>query len=322
VALQLACGIALCAAFVDVAQVQAAPAQAAPVSLQMRDAKGQTRLDDWSDTADKISFIVEADNSVQVTVKPTNFAIRAGESYSINSSYFVPWIQQAERDGELVLNLESPRNSTIVIEKLRGAANLLVDGDFESGGGWNKEIETGAAVWDESFKRSGAKSLRLSKDVGAGSVAIRLTNGVAVQAGETYLLSGYYSAPAAQYGSLLTFLAQVEAPGKDTLYLRDNHLNPLIYTEKNEWKRAYFQLHVPSDYAGATVRVLLQLSGAPATIHWDDLQLRIAPSPALQKSKPLAPERVARLYPPAEIERLMKTRTPLSFAAPVPLARP
>jgi hypothetical protein len=51
-----------------------------------------------------------------VTFKPTNFSIRAGESYSINSSYFVPWIQQAERDGELVLNLESPPNCPLVIK--------------------------------------------------------------------------------------------------------------------------------------------------------------------------------------------------------------
>jgi len=104
---------------------------------------GEAKIGFYTEEKEKITFLIEGrasipgvvgvnlnksespnPNSVRVTIKPKIFQISAGRDYSINTSYFDPWIQKAEKDGELIIELNEPSNCTVVIEDAQDGNKL------------------------------------------------------------------------------------------------------------------------------------------------------------------------------------------------------
>ena len=80
-----------------------------------------------------LSFVIEAEAPVRLRVAPRQWAVRREHEYSVNTSFFRPFIVRAERDGELAFDLDRPRNCTVVVEPSPGT-NLVVNGGFEVAG--------------------------------------------------------------------------------------------------------------------------------------------------------------------------------------------
>ena len=281
---------------------------------------------EYSETAAQVRFIVDAPNvgvapdapaaptgPVEIVVAPQKFAVKSGQQYSINSSYYAPWVQTATRDGALTIRVDSPRNATFVVEPLQGAANLLPALGAE---GWRAGTDEGLGEdstmsFDSAFKRAGGTSVRLVRGVGSGGVHAEMKTGVSVEAGQKYLYQGYYSTRDARFGASLVLMAIIEAPGKPALYKQDKSLHPLITTAPDAWKRAYFTVEVPEDYQGATIRAYVGAFGAPAQVHWDEISLRRAPAPASQRNRPLSGAQMARTFSIQQVEAKLKDREPL-----------
>lgn len=95
-----------------------------------------SRLSVVAENDQSLSFVIEATGPVRLRIAPRQWAIHRGREYSVNTSFFGPFMVRAENDNALVFSLDSPRNCTVVVEPLPGT-NLLCNGGFagaEQGG--------------------------------------------------------------------------------------------------------------------------------------------------------------------------------------------
>jgi len=267
-------------------------------------------------------------NTIRINVKPSVFQIMAGKSYSVNTSYYDPWIQKAEKDGELVIELNEPSNCTVVIEEAQGR-NLLPDPSFEKSvadnihPGW---MITNSSAGEVSLSRSvshrGEASICLTKKDIPGTVSFSLSEPVNVVAGKSYLAAGYYHLENARYGSVFNFTITISSPGKkdifiEPLYTSHSVIYPMpISNPQNGWNRTFMNVNVPEDYENAKMTMQVDVKGVPFSIYFDDMEFRVNPSPAPQYSNYLPGPSSKPLYSKEEVYRLMESRAPVKVELP------
>ena len=323
--------------------VSPAFADTVPVTITAQAGRPVTsRLDRWSESPTEMRFVVDADGPVTVTIKPRTFPVVAGHEYSVNFSYYEPRQARAEKDGEITLTLDSPRNCTVVIEN--STPNLVPNGGFEDGmQGWNTYEETKLIAtigYGHEFlpdagadaritrpaktevtrvgdvKHGGGFAVRLAKGAGEGFPVIESEKPIPVDAGKTYRFSAHYHVSAPPFGSAIVYRVRLSAPGKADIYFREGLINPLVDTRPEEWRRIYTDVAVPKEYANATASLYIAATGAACVSYWDDLSLRVVPVAAPQYPRPYPVEREEPTYSEAEVRRMLKDRRPLTVEAP------
>jgi Beta-galactosidase/Carbohydrate binding domain len=311
-----------------------------------------TSVRNYAENTKNIEFIVDADGKVIVTVRTIKFRIEKGKKYSVNLSYQYPQIITASDNNTINFTLDTAENCTVVIEPLPGE-NLLANSGFESVAGWvglveNKmypsrpwefaglsdtgelltniaglQVNRGStAATTLSIAHSGSNSFCLNKATDLGTVALRSAKSTPVETGKKYMVSCYYSYDHPQYGSIFHFYTIIQAPGKKDIYQYDENLNPLVYNDKGTWRRTSFLFNVPDDYKNAGVKVFFIGQHAPFTVYIDDVELRLAPSPAKQYSKPLTKEQIAPKYSVEEVRNILHSRANYEVKAPRALSTP
>lgn len=267
-------------------------------------------------------------NTIKILVNPAKFKIVAGKEYSINTSYFDPWIQKADKDGELVIELAEPSNCTVVIEDAQGG-NQLINPSFEistsniSIPGWNiVNSPAGEISVNKLIKRSGQTSLCVTKKDVEGSVSFNLSEPLKVEAGKSYLAAGYYYLENARYGSVFNFIITIRSPGKkdiliEPLYTSNRIIYPMpISNPKSSWNRTFMNVNVPKDYLNAIVNIQIRVSGVSYSIYFDDLEFRINPSPAAQYSNYLPGASYKPFFSKEEVYTLMQSKEPVKVELP------
>ncbi|MFQ9482645.1 MAG: RHS repeat-associated core domain-containing protein [Oscillospiraceae bacterium] len=158
------------------------------------------------------------------------------------------------------------------------AENLLRDGGLESEDGWtNASTGSGSAaarttITNEENRRHGTGGLNLYLPDGAGSGdAAAISRPVTLTAGETYTLSGYFSASShLRWTSGARLEAVVQGGGAEqTVLLTDARPSSAI---ENGWQRVTATFTAPA----ASCRIAFRMSGCTGTAYLDDLQLEQA----------------------------------------------
>ena len=158
------------------------------------------------------------------------------------------------------------------------AENLLRDGGLESEDGWtNASTGSGSAaarttITNDENRRHGTGGLNLYLPDGAGSGdAAAISRPVTLTAGETYTLSGYFSASShLRWSSGARLEAVVQGGGSEqTVLLTDARPSSAI---ENGWQRVTATFTAPA----ASCRIAFRMSGCTGTAYLDDLQLEQA----------------------------------------------
>ena len=158
------------------------------------------------------------------------------------------------------------------------AENLLRDGGLESEDGWtNASTGSGSAaarttITNDENRRHGTGGLNLYLPDGAGSGdAAAISRPVTLTAGETYTLSGYFSASShLRWSSGARLEAVVQGGGAEqTVLLTDARPSAAI---ENGWQRVTATFTAPA----ASCRLAFRMSGCTGTAYLDDLQLEQA----------------------------------------------
>ena len=158
------------------------------------------------------------------------------------------------------------------------AENLLRDGGLESEDGWtNASTGSGSAaarttITNEENRRHGTGGLNLYLPDGAGSGdAAAISRPVTLTAGETYTLSGYFSASShLRWTSGARLEAVVQGGGSEqTVLLTDARPSSAI---ENGWQRVTATFTAPA----ASCRIAFRMRGCTGTAYLDDLQLEQA----------------------------------------------
>ena len=158
------------------------------------------------------------------------------------------------------------------------AENLLRDGGLESEDGWtNASTGSGSAaarttITNEENRRHGTGGLNLYLPDGAGSGdAAAISRPVTLTAGETYTLSGYFSASShLRWTSGARLEAVVQGGGAEqTVLLTDARPSSAI---ENGWQRVTATFTAPA----ASCRIAFRMRGCTGTAYLDDLQLEQA----------------------------------------------
>ena len=158
------------------------------------------------------------------------------------------------------------------------AENLLRDGGLESEDGWtNASTGSGSAaarttITNEENRRHGTGGLNLYLPDSAGSGdAAAISRPVTLTAGETYTLSGYFSASShLRWSSGARLEAVVQGGGSEqTVLLTDARPSSAI---ENGWQRVTATFTAPA----ASCRIAFRMSGCTGTAYLDDLQLEQA----------------------------------------------
>ena len=158
------------------------------------------------------------------------------------------------------------------------AENLLRDGGLESEDGWtNASTGSGSAaarttITNEENRRHGTGGLNLYLPDSAGSGdAAAISRPVTLTAGETYTLSGYFSASShLRWSSGARLEAVVQGGGAEqTVLLTDARPSAAI---ENGWQRVTATFTAPA----ASCRLAFRMSGCTGTAYLDDLQLEQA----------------------------------------------
>ena len=308
---------------------------------------GYLKLGFFIDEPSKYTFLIEAKtnlqgvvsiikdsinnsnpNTVKVHVKPSKFKVLAGKSYSINTSYYDPWIQTADKDGELLIELIEPSNCTVVIEDAQGG-NQLVNSSFEKSNsngsidGWKIQGSVAGTVSiNKSIVRSGISSISFTKNEIPGIVSFSLAGPINVEAGKSYLAAGYYHLEKARYGSVFNFIVTISSPGKkdirvEPLYTSARVIYPMpISNSKSGWDRTFMNVNVPKDYVNAKVTMQIEVSGVPYSIWFDDLEFRLNTSPAAQYSNYLSYPTNKPFYSKEEVYSIMQSKAPANVELP------
>ena len=167
---------------------------------------------------------------------------------------------------------------TSVVSTGMTAENLLRDGGLESEDGWtNASTGSGSAaarttITNEENRRHGTGGLNLYLPDGAGSGdAAAISRPVTLTAGETYTLSGYFSASShLRWTSGARLEAVVQGGGAEqTILLTDARPSSAI---ENGWQRVTATFTAPA----ASCRLAFRMSGCTGTAYLDDLQLEQA----------------------------------------------
>ena len=267
-------------------------------------------------------------NTVRIYVKPTKFKIFAGKEYSVNTSFYDPWIQKADKDGELIVELDEPSNCTVVIEDAQGG-NKLENGSFEISdeknklSGWNIfPSRSGTVSLTKSIKRTGENSLCLSKNENEGNISFAISKPINVEAGKSYLAAGYYHLEDAKYGSVFDFQVTISAPGKkdvvvEPLYTSQRVVYPLpIGNSKSGWDRTFMNVNIPSDYKDATVAMQIKVTGVPYKVYFDDMEFRVNPTRAAQYSNYIDNALLKPFYSKEEVFSIWEKREPVKVEQP------
>ena len=158
------------------------------------------------------------------------------------------------------------------------AENLLRDGGLESEDGWtNASTGSGSAaarttITNDENRRHGTGGLNLYLPDSAGSGdAAAISRPVTLTAGETYTLSGYFSASShLRWSSGARLEAVVQGGGAEqTVLLTDARPSSAI---ENGWQRVTATFTAPA----ASCRIAFRMSGCTGTAYLDDLQLEQA----------------------------------------------
>ena len=158
------------------------------------------------------------------------------------------------------------------------AENFLRDGGLESEDGWtNASTGSGSAaarttITNDENRRHGTGGLNLYLPDGAGSGdAAAISRPVTLTAGETYTLSGYFSASShLRWSSGARLEAVVQGGGAEqTVLLTDARPSAAI---ENGWQRVTATFTAPA----ASCRIAFRMSGCTGTAYLDDLQLEQA----------------------------------------------
>lgn len=158
------------------------------------------------------------------------------------------------------------------------AENLLRDGGLESEDGWtNASTGSGSAaarttITNDENRRHGTGGLNLYLPDSAGSGdAAAISRPVTLTAGETYTLSGYFSASShLRWTSGARLEAVVQGGGAEqTVLLTDARPSSAI---ENGWQRVTATFTAPA----ASCRLAFRMSGCTGTAYLDDLQLEQA----------------------------------------------
>ena len=158
------------------------------------------------------------------------------------------------------------------------AENLLRDGGLESEDGWtNASTGSGSAaarttITNEENRRHGTGGLNLYLPDSAGSGdAAAISRPVTLTAGETYTLSGYFSASShLRWSSGARLEAVVQGGGAEqTVLLTDARPSAAI---ENGWQRVTATFTAPA----ASCRIAFRMRGCTGTAYLDDLQLEQA----------------------------------------------
>ena len=158
------------------------------------------------------------------------------------------------------------------------AENLLRDGGLESEDGWtNASTGSGSAaarttITNDENRRHGTGGLNLYLPDSAGSGdAAAISRPVTLTAGETYTLSGYFSASShLRWTSGARLEAVVQGGGSEqTVLLTDARPSSAI---ENGWQRVTATFTAPA----ASCRLAFRMSGCTGTAYLDDLQLEQA----------------------------------------------
>ena len=158
------------------------------------------------------------------------------------------------------------------------AENLLRDGGLESEDGWtNASTGSGSAaarttITNDENRRHGTGGLNLYLPDSAGSGdAAAISRPVTLTAGETYTLSGYFSASShLRWTSGARLEAVVQGGGAEqTVLLTDARPSSAI---ENGWQRVTATFTAPA----ASCRIAFRMSGCTGTAYLDDLQLEQA----------------------------------------------
>ena len=158
------------------------------------------------------------------------------------------------------------------------AENFLRDGGLESEDGWtNASTGSGSAaarttITNEENRRHGTGGLNLYLPDGAGSGdAAAISRPVTLTAGETYTLSGYFSASShLRWSSGARLEAVVQGGGSEqTVLLTDARPSSAI---ENGWQRVTATFTAPA----ASCRIAFRMRGCTGTAYLDDLQLEQA----------------------------------------------
>ena len=158
------------------------------------------------------------------------------------------------------------------------AENLLRDGGLESEDGWtNASTGSGSAaarttITNEENRRHGTGGLNLYLPDSAGSGdAAAISRPVTLTAGETYTLSGYFSASShLRWSSGARLEAVVQGGGAEqTVLLTDARPSSAI---ENGWQRVTATFTAPA----ASCRLAFRMRGCTGTAYLDDLQLEQA----------------------------------------------
>jgi hypothetical protein len=303
---------------------------------------GKATISFYQEEPEKITFLVDAQRPVsgvvgvyrppadsaspsivRLQVTPTAFPFRAGRNYSINASYFDPWVQTAQTDGQLILELPQASNCTIVIEE--AGENLIANGSFEEVAAPSLPagftVSTGQVSVSRQHRHRGNHSLRLTNRESRGTV-VQYADAVPVAAGESYLAAVYYHLEGARYGSVFNFRVRIAAPGRkdivyEPLYTSERIIYPMpIANRPGGWQRSFMNVPIPEDYKNATATVRLEMSGTPFTIYFDDLELRLNPSPANQYAHLVSEAMSQPVYSREEVYRKMQAREPARVTLP------
>ena len=158
------------------------------------------------------------------------------------------------------------------------AENLLRDGGLESEDGWtNASTGSGSAaarttITNGENRRHGTGGLNLYLPDSAGSGdAAAISRPVTLTAGETYTLSGYFSASShLRWSSGARLEAVVQGGGSEqTVLLTDARPSSAI---ENGWQRVTATFTAPA----ASCRIAFRMRGCTGTAYLDDLQLEQA----------------------------------------------
>ena len=66
----------------------------APISITFVEGEGDVTLSRYEEDAERVWFVVEAGVPVRLRVRPEAFAVAAGHEYSVNASYYDPWLMR------------------------------------------------------------------------------------------------------------------------------------------------------------------------------------------------------------------------------------
>ncbi len=276
----------------------------------------------------KDSITISNPNTVKICIKPSKFKVVAGKSYSINASYYDPWIQPAEKDGELIIELAEPSNCTIVIEDAH-SGNQLENASFDKGSfndlfkGWKThQSMAGTVSVNKSIVRTGGSSMALTKNEIPGTVSFSLAEPVKVEAGKSYLAAGYYHLENARYGSVFNFIVTISSPSKndirvEPMYTSTRIIYPMpISNPKSGWTRTFMNVNIPADYANAKVNMQIEVSGVPYSIFFDDMEFRLNPSPAPQYTNYLSAAINKPFYSKEEVYSILQSKVPVKVELP------